>query len=212
LFSFARYKHRRPATIIRNGETGADAGNLINSNDAAAAAARPRASLIRAISRPAVAAHIDAIDDLDNAPSRPHQENHMNANAHFFSAKSLFANSFFSIAAIAACTILSAPIQAKEKIVTVAFDVSTAGLDLKQPAGARNMYARLQNAAYLVCGPTLRVSLVTVGSVQECYETALGNAVRSAKQPQLTTVYLQSHTLQQAANHGIAVPVLVAAR
>lgn len=136
----------------------------------------------------------------------------MNANAHFFSAKSLFANSFFSIAAIAACTILSAPIQAKEKIVTVAFDVSTAGLDLKQPAGARNMYARLQNAAYLVCGPTLRVSLVTVGSVQECYETALGNAVRSAKQPQLTTVYLQSHTLQQAANHGIAVPVLVAAR
>ncbi len=45
-----------------------------------------------------------------------------------------------------------------------------------------------------------------------CYEKALGNAVRSANMPLLTQVYLETHTLREAAARGIDVPVQMAAK
>ena len=114
------------------------------------------------------------------------------------------------IAVAAACSVPSYPVQASDREVAVAISVSTAGLDLSQPAVAQKLYTRLENAAYLVCGSGRRVGLKPVDDVSGCREKAVGDAVRSANLPQLTLVYLRTHTLQEAAAHGI--PVVVAAK
>jgi UrcA family protein len=124
----------------------------------------------------------------------------------------LKAKAYLGTAAVAACAILSGPVQAKEYIVDVKVAVNTAGLDLKQPADARELYRRLQKAANIVCGHGNRVDLQAVPDFAACYEQALGDAVRSANRPQLTLVYLRSHTIQDAATRGIEVPALVAAK
>jgi UrcA family protein len=131
----------------------------------------------------------------------------MNIRAPVLNAKSLA-----YVAALAASALLSGPIRAGERIVTVKVSVTTAGLDVGQPAGARELYARLQHAANVVCGNGMRVGLQTIGDFAGCVETALGEAVRSANLPQLTMVYLTTHTRQQATTRGIEVPVLVAAK
>ena len=127
-------------------------------------------------------------------------------------APTLNAKSFTCVVALAACSLLSGSIQAKERIVTLKVSVNTAGLDVGQPAGARQLYSRLQHAANVVCGNGGRVGLETVGDFAGCVETAIGEAVRSANLPQLTMAYLRTHTLQQATTHGIEVPVLMAAK
>ena len=120
-------------------------------------------------------------------------------------------NHFICIALLAACGVLSAPVQAKSHEVTVKITVSTAGLDLSQPAGAREVYARLQKAAGIACTHGMRVDLQPPASFAGCYEKALGEAVRSARRPQLTIVYLATHTPRDAATYGIEVPVQMAA-
>ena len=124
----------------------------------------------------------------------------------------LTAQAFTCVAALAACALLSGPIQAEERIVTVKDSVNTAGLDAGQPAGARQLYGRLQHAAKFVCGRSMRVGLQPVGDFAGCVESAIGEAVRSAHLPQLTMVYLSTHTPKQATTHGIDVSVLVAAK
>jgi UrcA family protein len=131
----------------------------------------------------------------------------MNIIAPFLNTKS-----FVCIAAVAACAVLSSPVQAKDHEVEVKISVSAAGLDLSQPAGARELYGRLQKAATIVCGNGNRVDLQPLTDFASCYETAVGDAVRSADRPHLTMVYLRTHTLQDAAARGINVPVLVAAK
>lgn len=96
--------------------------------------------------------------------------------------------------------------------VHVAVPVSTQGLDLSQPADAQTFYTRLQRAAYVVCTHGRRVDLVAVDNEKRCYEKALGEAVRTAKTPLLTQIYLQTHTLQEAAAHSIEVPAQIAGR
>ena len=114
------------------------------------------------------------------------------------------------IAVTAACAVSSCPVQASDREVTVEVSVSTAGLDLTQPAVARKLYTRLENAAYLACSSGKRVGLQPVDNVSGCCEKAVGEAVRSANLPQLTLAYLRTHTLQEAAAHGI--PIVVAAK
>jgi UrcA family protein len=131
----------------------------------------------------------------------------MNLNAPVLNAKILLC-----IAAASACALLSGPIQAEEQIVTVKLSVSTAGIDPSEPADARELYGRLQSAAHIVCGPANRVGLRPVDNVGACYEKALGSAVRSANLPQLTIVYLRTHSPLEATARGIGVPVLMAAK
>jgi UrcA family protein len=135
------------------------------------------------------------------------QETIMNTNAAVLNAKA-----FISIAAVAAYAILSGPIQAKSPEVAVKISVSSAGLDLSQSAGARELYSRLQKAAKIVCGRGNRVDLVPLDDVAGCYEKAIADAVQSANLPQLTIVYLNTHTPQDAKTRGIVFPVLVAAK
>ena len=64
----------------------------------------------------------------------------------------------------------------------------------------------------MACTRGNRVNLAPVDDVQGCYEKALGGAIRSAKAPVLTGIYLETHTLQQAAKRGIEVPAQLAAK
>jgi UrcA family protein len=116
-------------------------------------------------------------------------------------------------AAVAACAVLSGPAaQANDHVFTIRLPVVTAGLDLRQPADARELYGRLKEAAGIVCGSGNRVGLEPVADFKSCYEKALGNAIRSVHRPQLTMAYLRTHTLQDAATLGIDIPTLVAAK
>ena len=101
---------------------------------------------------------------------------------------------------------------AKDYDVTVAIPVSVQGIDLRQPAGAQKLYVRLQQAAYVACTRGDRVNLKPVSDWNGCYESALGDAIRKVHSPLLTEVYLQTHTLRQAAAHGIEPLQQVAAK
>jgi UrcA family protein len=129
-------------------------------------------------------------------------------------ANDLIRNTNFCIciAAAAACVLLSGPAQANDHTVTIRLPVSTAGLDLSQPAGAGELYGRLRQAARIVCGSGNRVGLEPLADFESCYEQALGNAIRSVNRPQLTLAYLRTHTLRDAATRGIDVPTLVVAK
>jgi len=119
---------------------------------------------------------------------------------------------FACIAAFAAWVAPSVPVQAGDHEVTVKIPVSYVGLDLSQPADVRELYHRLQNAAYIACTGGNRVDLEPLLVPTACIEKAIGDAVRSAKQPQLTMIYLKTHTSKEAATHGIDVSILVAAQ
>ena len=116
------------------------------------------------------------------------------------------------VAAVAGTLLAITPAVAENHNVTVALHVSTKGLDLSQPADARTFYTRLENAAWVACTRGNRVDLLPVDDLKACYDSALGGAIRSAKAPTLIQIYLETHTLQQAAAQGIEVPAQLAAR
>jgi UrcA family protein len=101
---------------------------------------------------------------------------------------------------------------AKEYDVKVAISVSTKGIDLRKPAGAQELYARIQHAALVACSYGNRVDLQAVSNPVACHDQAIGDAVRSVNSPLLTQVYLETHTTRQAAAHGIQVPGQLAAK
>jgi len=111
-----------------------------------------------------------------------------------------------------ASMLFSGALAAQEHKVTVAMPVSAQGLDLTRATDARAFYTRLENAAWVACTRGNRVDLEPVADVKGCYEKALGGAVRSAKAPLVTQIYLSSHTIEQAATHGIEIPVQIAGR
>jgi UrcA family protein len=115
-------------------------------------------------------------------------------------------------AAIIACMCFAGSVAADDRGVTVAYQVSTHGLDLSQPAGAQALYGRLKHASQVVCTHGMRVDLAPSPDPQGCYEKALADAISSLHLPMLTQVYLQTHTLQQAVARGIAMPVQLAAK
>jgi len=114
------------------------------------------------------------------------------------------------IAALAASVLLAGRVQAANT-VPIKVTVNTAGLDLSQEAGIRALYSRLKNAADAVCNNLYRVGLQPVPDYANCYEQALGAAIQSVNQPQLTQVYLGAHSLKDATAHGVKVPLLAAA-
>ena len=110
------------------------------------------------------------------------------------------------------CTLFAANVIAKDKIVTDSVKVSPQGLDLSQPADARTFYMRLENAAWVVCTRGTRVGLLPADNQFKCYQNALGDAVHASNKPMVTRIYLATHTIQEAAAHGIDVPAQVAAK
>lgn len=115
-------------------------------------------------------------------------------------------------AALACVLFASGAVAAAEHTVTVAIQLSTRGLDLTKPADAQSLYQRIQHAADVVCTHGNRVGLVPVEYELGCYEKALSDAIASVNSPLLTRIYLDTHTLRQAAAHGIQVPAQLAAK
>jgi len=116
------------------------------------------------------------------------------------------------VAVAIAGALFAGNVAAQGHAVTVAIHVSTQGLDLHHPAGAQQFYKRLQHAADVACTHGNRVDLKPPSDPVGCYEKALGEAIRSVNSPLLTQVYLETHTLRQAAAHGIEVPAQMAAK
>ena len=110
------------------------------------------------------------------------------------------------------CALFAGSVAAKDKMVTDSIRISPQGLDLTQPADAQTFYTRLDNAAWTVCTRADRVGLVPVENKFKCYQRALGEAVHASNKPLVTRIYLATHTLQEAAAHGIDVPAQVAAK
>jgi UrcA family protein len=113
---------------------------------------------------------------------------------------------------VIACTLFAGSVAAEDQEFTVAYRVTTQGLDVNQPAGARALYLRLRHGAEVVCTHGMRFYLKPVADEVACYEKALANSIRSANLPLLTQVYLETHTLRDAAALGIELPVQMAAK
>lgn len=109
-------------------------------------------------------------------------------------------------AAAVACALFTGDVVARDHSVVVAVHVSAQGLDLNQPSDARTLYARLKDAAWIVCTRGTRVDLLPADDPKGCYEQALAGAIRAARAPTLTQLYLATHTLQEAVAHGIELP------
>lgn len=112
-------------------------------------------------------------------------------------------------AAAVACTLLAGAIASADPPIVVSVRVSPQGLDLNRPADAQTFYTRLQRAARLVCTNGNKLGLEPLPDPAGCAEQALGNAIRSAKVPSLTQIYLASHTPGQAAAYAISMPAQV---
>ena len=127
--------------------------------------------------------------------------------------KAAVLSSHFRLGAVAiAGTLFAGNVAAQGHDVTVAIHVSTQGLDLQHPGGAQELYVRLKHAADVACTHGRRVDLKPPSDPVGCYEKALGEAIRSVNLPLLTQVYLETHTLRQAAAYGIEAPAQVAAK
>ena len=129
----------------------------------------------------------------------------------YTNTKALSARLIFG-AAISACTLFTGGVAAKEDSVTISIQVSTRGLDATQPGGVQKLYWRLQNAARVACTHGNRVGLAPSPDPEGCREKALAGAIRAANLSLLTQVYLESHTLRDAAAHGIGAPLQMAAK
>lgn len=111
-----------------------------------------------------------------------------------------------------ACAAIAGNVSASEHVVPVSVPVNSQGLDLTKFDDARTFYIRLKNAAWVVCTRGTRVDLAPVADFRGCYEKALGDAVRSARTPLVTQLYLATHTMQEAAALGIQLPEQVAVK
>jgi len=121
------------------------------------------------------------------------------------------AHSILAAVAIAG-TLCAATVAADDHKVIVAIPVDAQGLDLSQPAGAQQLYQRLEYAAYVACTRANRVGLAPSPDARDCSDKALANAVGSVNLPLLTQVYLAKHTLREALARGIEVPAELAAK
>lgn len=89
------------------------------------------------------------------------------------------------IASAAACAALAFSAQAEDRIV-----VSTHGMDLGTPAGAKAFYNRLSQAVIATCGgaPTNYLSSEQV-PFERCYKAGMDKAVAQAQAPLVAALY-----------------------
>jgi UrcA family protein len=113
---------------------------------------------------------------------------------------------------VVASMLFSNTLNAKDREVTIALHVSTVGFDLTRPADARKIYARLESAAWEACNSGGRVGLAPSDNAPSCYQNTLASAIKSARAPLLTRIYLDNHTLQQAAVQGVREPARMVAK
>jgi UrcA family protein len=116
----------------------------------------------------------------------------------------------FLLGPVLACALFAGTAAADDHNVIVSKQIDTRGLDLNRAADAQMLYTRIRHAADDVCTRGKQVDLLPMDNPTRCYEKALGDAIRAAKLPMLTQIYLTTHTVQEAAARGIEVPSQVA--
>ena len=122
------------------------------------------------------------------------------------------ANARTLLAMVIAASLFAGATQANDNRVIVSKQISTAGLDLGNPADAQTLYMRLRQAADFVCTRGMRADLLPSDDPRGCFEKALGKAVGQAHAPLVTQAYLVNHTLHDAATWGIELPAELATR
>jgi len=113
--------------------------------------------------------------------------------------------------AAAALTVNPGRVAARDKPVTIAIAVNSRGLNLSQPADVHTFYRRIADAAWVACTDGNRVGLAPLPDPQGCYGEALARAIRSAGNPLLTQIYLETHTFREAVARGVVGAAQVAA-
>jgi len=116
-----------------------------------------------------------------------------------------------SVAAVA-LSVYSGSVAARDTAVTIAIAVNSHGLNLSQSADAHTFYRRIAHAAWVACTDGNRVGLAPLADPQGCYGEALARAIRSARMPLLTQIYLETHTFREAVVRGVVSPAPVAAK
>jgi len=89
--------------------------------------------------------------------------------------------------ALCAALALSAPALAHAEDISTQLHVSTTGVDLNTPSGARTMYAKLQAAAYEACNSEVSDPL-TQNADKACMEAAVNDAANSLQSPAVTAL------------------------
>jgi UrcA family protein len=90
--------------------------------------------------------------------------------------------------AAGACLVMASPANAASAPAPAERAVSTAGVDFRDPAAVRQLYAQLQVAAEAVCDSYAANSRVTQADVA-CVDKALARVVRKLDRSQLTAIY-----------------------
>jgi UrcA family protein len=126
-------------------------------------------------------------------------------------SKTVNARSLVAALAIAGA-LFAGSVAAADRAVIVAIPVNAHGLDVSQPAGAQELYRRLDYAAYVACTRANRVGLAPSTDPRGCSEKSLASAIRSVDLPLLTQMYLRQHTLREAATYGIEPAAKLAAK
>jgi len=116
----------------------------------------------------------------------PKLERDMNATRKFLTA--FVATTASALALSLAAT---APARAADGDVEVSnYRVHFGDLKLDTAAGAKVLYTRLNDAAYLVCGPDAELKdLVEMRAIERCQQRAIEKAVAQVNRPQLTALY-----------------------
>jgi UrcA family protein len=89
--------------------------------------------------------------------------------------------------------------------------VSIAGLDPHSVKGAHQIYARLEQAAWIACGEsTLDIQVLATGGPSKCVQEALAHAVREVRSVELSQLYLKRHGSKLAAEYRVTPEILTA--
>ena len=88
--------------------------------------------------------------------------------------------------------------------------LSLAGLDLTSPAGARKAYARINEAAWSVCGKSSLQIEVMVNGPGECVQAAIAGAVRAVRSAELSAMYIKTIGIVLATLYGVRPPIITA--
>jgi UrcA family protein len=92
---------------------------------------------------------------------------------------------------------------AADATVTVTRQVNYAGIDINTSDGAHTLYVRLKHAATSLCSASIEEYRGPSWKYRECIQEAVAKAVREAKRPLLTQMFVGDYGSEIAAQLGV---------
>jgi UrcA family protein len=91
--------------------------------------------------------------------------------------------------------------------------VSLAHLDPNSAEGARKVYARIESAAWTVCGEsTMDVDVMYRHGPSECVKEAIAHAVRDVRSVELAQLYIKKNGTKLAKQYNVTPDILMASK